>query len=87
MKEMVAAVAVVVEVVVVVLVVLLVLDQNETYLNGTAGAFSRRYAEDGCTEVIQLRLLFGQVRQFHAGIRGWNVADVGGVERQDVLLS
>ena len=48
MKEMVAAVAVVVEVVVVVvmLVVVLVVDENEMYLNGTAGAFSRRYAED-----------------------------------------
>ncbi len=44
MKEMVAAVTVVVEVAVV--MVVLVVDENEMYLNGTAGAFSRRYAED-----------------------------------------
>jgi hypothetical protein len=45
---MVAAMAVMVKVVVVVvmLVVVLVVDENEMYLNGTAGAFSRRSPED-----------------------------------------
>ena len=48
MKEMVAAMAVMVKVVVVVvmLVVVLVVDENEMYLNGTAGAFFRRLPED-----------------------------------------
>jgi hypothetical protein len=56
------------------------------HLDGAARALSRCYAEHSCAEIIQVRLLLGQVGKFHACVRVGNCAHVGRVQRLYVLL-